>query len=213
MELADVIRSRRMVRRFDAARPVPRDVVRQLLDLATRAPSAGFSQGWRFLVLDTPDDVSRYWASSAPDGPADSWLQNMRSAPVLVVVWCSPAAYEQRYGRDDKLGSTSRSDDRPLSERWPTPYWYVDSAMAAGFLLLAATDASLGSCLFGLPAVAEPSVRAEFEVPDDLKFVATIALGYPAADLVSRPRRKRQPLNDVVSFGSLGPTHELSSDG
>jgi nitroreductase len=67
MEFQDVVRRRRMVRNY-AERPVERDVVDRCLRNATRAPSAGFSQGWAFLVLDTPDDVRRWWeATTDPD--------------------------------------------------------------------------------------------------------------------------------------------------
>ena len=55
-----------MVRNY-ADEPVDPAVVDRALRNATRAPSAGFSQGWAFLVLDTPDDVRRFWAATADD--------------------------------------------------------------------------------------------------------------------------------------------------
>ncbi|NUR17224.1 MAG: nitroreductase family protein, partial [Dermatophilaceae bacterium] len=51
MEFTEVVRARRMVRRYDPDRPVPREVVERCLANAVRSPSAGFSQGWDFLVL------------------------------------------------------------------------------------------------------------------------------------------------------------------
>ena len=42
------------------ARPVPPDVVDRIVRNGLRAPSAGFSQGWGFLVLDTPADIARF---------------------------------------------------------------------------------------------------------------------------------------------------------
>ena len=68
MELRDAIRRRRMVRNYDPDRPVPRETVDGLLELAIRAPSAGFSQGWQFLVLDAPESIDRYWAATRADG-------------------------------------------------------------------------------------------------------------------------------------------------
>ena len=55
MELRDAIRRRRMVRAYDPDRPVPTEVVDRLLEHAVRSPSAGFSQGWDFLVLETAE--------------------------------------------------------------------------------------------------------------------------------------------------------------
>src|SRR5436190_1099356 len=60
MEFQDVVRRRRMVRRYDPDRPIPPDTVDRILRNAQRAPSAGFSQGWGFLALDQPEDLDRF---------------------------------------------------------------------------------------------------------------------------------------------------------
>ena len=58
-----------MIRQFDQ-RPVPADVVDRILDLARRSPTAGFAQGVDFLVLDTPETVSEFWAvTEEPEFP------------------------------------------------------------------------------------------------------------------------------------------------
>jgi len=51
MEFSDVVRARRMVRRYDPDHPVPAESLQTILRNATRAPSAGFNQGWDFVVL------------------------------------------------------------------------------------------------------------------------------------------------------------------
>ncbi|MDO9494998.1 MAG: nitroreductase family protein, partial [Nocardioides sp.] len=58
MEFQDVVRRRRMIRTYDD-RPVDPAIVDRALDNATRAPSAGVSQGWAYLRLDPQDDVRR----------------------------------------------------------------------------------------------------------------------------------------------------------
>ena len=60
MEFSDVVRRRRMIRRFDQ-RPVDRETIDRIIDVGRRAPSAGFSQGLELLVLDTPETVSAFW--------------------------------------------------------------------------------------------------------------------------------------------------------
>ena len=75
-----------MVRNFDD-RPVAPDVVDRLLANAVRAPSAGFSQGWAFLVLEGPEETARFWAASAPphgDDARDRWPGVLR-APLIIV--------------------------------------------------------------------------------------------------------------------------------
>ncbi|SNT27993.1 Nitroreductase family protein [Asanoa hainanensis] len=49
-----------MVRSYELDRPVPPEVVDRILHNGLRAPSAGMSQGWGFLVLDTAADLDRY---------------------------------------------------------------------------------------------------------------------------------------------------------
>ena len=60
MEFRDVVRRRRMIRHYSSA-PVDPAAVDRMLEHAQRAPNAGFSQGWAFLVLDTPADVDLFW--------------------------------------------------------------------------------------------------------------------------------------------------------
>ncbi len=52
MEFADVIRRRRTIRSF-TTEPLPEGLLDRLLAAAGRAPSAGFSQGFSFLVLES----------------------------------------------------------------------------------------------------------------------------------------------------------------
>ena len=75
MEFQDVVRRRRMVRNYDP-RPVDPAVINRALSNATRAPSAGFSQGWGFLVLDKPADVGRFWAATTD--PATTTITAVR---------------------------------------------------------------------------------------------------------------------------------------
>jgi nitroreductase len=65
MEFTDVVRRRRMVRRYSPD-PVDPAVVDRMPSNAVHAPSAGFRQGWGFLVLDRPADVDRLWAATTP---------------------------------------------------------------------------------------------------------------------------------------------------
>ena len=86
-----------MVRRY-ADRAVETAVVDRMLANAVRAPSAGFTQGWEFLVLDTPADVDRFWDATSPDPAATStWLDGMRTAPVVIVPMSDKGAYLDRY--------------------------------------------------------------------------------------------------------------------
>src|SRR3569833_2022191 len=96
MEFADVVRKRHMVRDYDPDRPVPPELRERLLQHAISAPSAGFSQGWAFLVLESPEERSRFWtaSTSAEDEEALSGvLERRRRAPLLI----GPLSLKQAY--------------------------------------------------------------------------------------------------------------------
>jgi nitroreductase len=199
MEFAEVVRRRRMVRAYDAAKPVPRAVVDELLTLATHAPSAGFTQGWRFLVLETAQDRSLFWSVSVDAGqPVDSWLAGMRTAPVLIIAFSDKQAYLDRYAEPDK-GWTDRDETR-----WSVPYWHIDAGMASLLVLLGAVDHGLAGCFFGVPRERWESLRSAFAVPSQLTPIGAISLGNRAPDRRSPSlRRGRRPLGDVVAYGSF----------
>ena len=188
MELAEVLRRRRMVRAYAADRPVPRELLDRVCAAALQVPSAGFTQGVSLLVLTGAEQRAAYWGAAADAAPS-RWLAGMQTAPALVLVWTSQAAYLNRYAEPDK-GWT----DRDL-ERWSAPYWFVDGGMAALAMLLTATDAGLGACFFGIPNARISAVRDAFGVPEDQLSVGVVSLGYavsggPEGSPARRPRRR-----------------------
>lgn len=191
---------RRMIRNY-ADRPVDPAIVARALRNATHAPSAGFSQGWGFLVLDTPDDVRRWWRTTtdpASLADPDRWLTGMMRAPVVIVPCSSKAAYLDRYAEQDK-GWSDRDE-----ARWPVPFWHMDAAMASLLILQTAVDAGLGGCFFGIPPDRVEPVRTEFGIDPAFDPVGVITLGHRADDAGaagSPARRPRKPVADVVHRG------------
>jgi nitroreductase len=197
-ELAQLLSARRMVRDY-TDQPVPADLVDRLLDLARRAPSAGNTQPWSFLVL-RDDAVDRYWATTMPHAAARArfrW-QGLLQAPALVVPYVRPGAYAERYGEADKAVTGLGQG----TDAWAVPYWWVDGGAVVQNLLLAATAAGLGACLFG-QFEHEAAVRSAFGVPDDQRALGTIALGWPAPSEPGRSAHRTRPaLADIVHHGS-----------
>lgn len=201
MELTEAIRTRRMIRTYDPERPVSRDIVDELLSLAVCAPSAGFSQGWHFLVLDDAASRDAFWSATDDGDPDTEWLQRLRTAQVLIICFSDKQAYLDRYAEADK-GWTDRDE-----AHWPVPYWDIDTGMAAELILLAAVERGLGACFFGVPGERWDALRAAFGIPTRLGPVGVVSLGYPAPDRRSPSlRRGRRPHADVVSYGSFAPS-------
>ncbi len=192
MDVREAIRGRRMTRRFDAGRPVPEPALTEVLEHAIRAPSAGFSQGWDFVVLTEAGDRAAYWSAAEPAGGApgrspDPWLRGVSAAPVLILCCSDPGVYLDRYAEADK-GWTDRDP-----ARWPIPYWDVDVGMAAMLMLLTAVEHGLGALFFGVPAGRHDAVRAAFGIPQGRRLVGVVALGYPLGDPKDRVAHPRSP--------------------
>jgi nitroreductase len=200
MEFREVVRRRRMVRRYEEGRPVPDDVLRRCLENALRAPSAGFSQGWNFLVLRSDAERELFWsATTEPDAAENAWLSGIRSAPVLVLCLSDRDAYLDRYAEPDK-GWTDRDE-----ARWPVPYWDIDTGMAALLMLLTAVDEGLGGLFFGVPPERHPAVRQVFAIPDGQGIVGVVSIGHPRPGPKSPSlRRPRRGLDEVVHWGRFG---------
>jgi len=200
MEFQDVVDRRRMIRDY-SDEPVDPAIVERALRNATHAPSAGFSQGWGFLVLDTPADVRRWWqvtTDPADLAAPDRWLTGMMRAPVVIVPCSSKAAYLRRYAERDK-GWVDQDE-----ARWPVPFWHMDAAMASLLVLQTAVDAGLGACFFGIPVEKEAAVRVEFGIDPEFAPVGVIPLGHRSTSTGaagSPARRGRKSLTEVVHRG------------
>lgn len=186
-----------MVRNYTSERVAP-DTIRALLEIARKAPSAGFSQGHYFVVV-TDDDTRRSIARLA-DEPAyvaaglDPWIS---SAPVHVAVCVREPDYHERYREPDKLG--------PGGEEvaWPVPYWWVDAGGALMLLLLAVVDRGLAAGFCGFHRL--DGLRELLDIPSDVTPVGVVTIGHPAPDRRSGSlARGWKPPGEVVFHGRWG---------
>jgi nitroreductase len=173
-EFADVVRRRRMTRAFDG-RPLPDGALTTLVDLASRAPSAGKAQGWHLVVLEG-DETSLFWDITLPvmRRGAFRW-KRLLDAPVIALPFADPKAYTDRYAEPDKAATGLGTSQRA----WPAPYWTIDASMSVMTLLLAAEDLGLGALFFGVFR-GERRLRQALGVPPGPELLGAIALGYPA---------------------------------
>ena len=191
-----MVRRRRMVRNYDD-RPLPPGVLDRILANATRAPSAGFAQGWAFLVLEGRDQTEAFWAASLGQRHRHGFRwPGLFRAPAVVVAFSHRQAYLDRYAEPDKAG---RGGAEP---GWAVPYWDVDTGFASLLMLLTAVDAGLGALFFAIPAERTPAVREAFGVPEAYSPVGAVTIGHPAPDERSGSlARGRRPLEEVVHRG------------
>jgi FMN reductase [NAD(P)H] len=198
MEFRELLERRRMVRAYEAG-PVPRETLERIAGTVRRAPSAGFSQGQRLIVVT---DAARRKAIAEASGEEfyvdqgfPPWISG---AAALIVICTREDDYHDRYRQPDKVVDGDEIE-------WPVPYWHADAGAAAMLVLLAAIDEGLGAGVFGVPVEGMQDVRALLELPDDIAIVEVITLGYPAEDaasdrLSSRGTRPRKQLDELVRW-------------
>jgi nitroreductase len=194
MEFEKSVRKRRMVRNFRPD-PIGADLINSILELALHAPSAGFSQGWAFVVV-TEQELKKkigelqgevdYYASSR-------FHKFISEAPVLVVACTSEKIYHDRYREPDKLNEDGTEIE------WPTPYWFFDIGCACMLIFLAAVDKGLAAAFTGVFRVDQ--MRQLLGIPDHFHPVGVLSLGYAAKDVKSPSlKRGRRPIKEVVHY-------------
>ncbi len=198
MEFREAVRRRRMVRAY-RDEPVDLAVVERLLDLARRAPSAGFSQGQCFVVVTDPGvrgDIARL--AGEQQYAARGFQPWLSEAPVHVVVCADEGAYRARYSEPDKLGHGRGEID------WPTPYWHVDAGASLMVLLLGAVDAGLAAGFLGVHRT--PGLGELLGVPPDVHPIGVVTLGHADSDRSSPSRRTygRRPFDEIVWWQRWG---------
>jgi nitroreductase len=168
--------------RFLRSDPVPEAMIDQILDVATKAPSAQNTQPWEFVVVQDAatraalaEHARLLWEASAREvsrpevdtyqwSHTDAWATGaFARAPVIIVV----------------CGDTNAMDVTRLgSSIFP----------AVQNILLAALDLGLGSLLATLPIVTVEGARRIVGLPDHLVPLASIPIGYPERTLKAPTR-------------------------
>jgi nitroreductase len=197
MEFETPVRRRRMVRNF-TDEPVDPAALARMLDLARRAPSAGFTQGQAFVVVSDPPTRAAIAALCGEEHYVASgfgpWISK---APALIVPCTSEAAYHRRYQEADKL------QDDGSEIVWPVPYWHMDIGCAVMLLLLAAVDEGLAAGFAGSWDL--DGLRALLGIPAEVTPVGVIPVGHPAPDLPSPSlKRGRKAQAEYAHYGRWG---------
>ena len=165
-----VIRERRCSRGF-----LPNEIedtkLNKILEAAIQAPSAGNLQPWELIVVKDPDLKQKL--VSASNGQTF-----IHEAPVVIVVCANGERSASTYG-----------------ERGKSLYCIQDCAAATENMLLAAQALGIGGTWVG--AFDEEKIRAIFSLPEEVRPLAIVPLGYAS---IATAKPQRLPLKDVVHF-------------
>jgi nitroreductase len=200
MDFKDVLQRRRMVRHYDPE-PVPRETLERICRTVRRAPSGGFSQGQRLVVVTEVDTRAKiadllHEAERIAEG-REPWLS---AAPAHIIVCTREQDYHDRYNEPDKLAATGG-----VEVEWPAPFWFVDAGAAMMLLLLAAIDEGLAAGVYGVTVPEMQAFKELLGIPDDVNVVAGVTVGRPRPDpnasrATSRFTQRRRELDEVVRW-------------
>lgn len=167
-QLAD---SRYSQRAYDTQRPVPRELLLEILETVRLAPSAANKQPWEILVLQSPDALNRIHSAYTRD-----WFL---AAPCVIAI----------KGRQDQAWVRPFDGYNALE---------TDLAIAMDHLTLAAADHGLGTCWIGN---FDPAVLAEaLSLGQSERVYAITPLGWAPAGHTKPAQKPRKSMGELVRF-------------
>jgi nitroreductase len=176
VDFTEVVWRRRMVRHF-ADEPVDQAILQRVATTAQRAPSAGFSQGQRLVVVTDPALRHRIALLCGEldytHAGFDPWISQ---SAALFIPCVSEAIYHARYREADKV------DEAGAEIEWPVPYWWMDIGCTVMLVLLAAVEEGLAAGFAGSDVDGYVKIRSILGIPDDFSPVGVIPVGRPMPD-------------------------------
>ncbi len=170
MDVFEAIKSRRSVRAF-TREDVSEKEVKKLIDAARWSPSAGNIQPWEFIIVRKPEIKRRLSIAAL----RQTFIEE---APVVIVVCANQTMSGRGYGA-----------------RGVNLYCLQDTAAATQNMLLAAFALGLATCWVG--AFREEEAKKALNLPEGVRPVAIIPLGYSAKKPMARSRRS---LSEIIHF-------------
>jgi nitroreductase len=166
-----------MVRNY-TDEPVADGALARIVDAGVHSPSAGFSQGQRFVVVtNEAQRAAIAHAAHEPEYVAEGFDPWISKAPAHIVICVDKDAYLSRYSEEDKAGE----DGPPSAEAdWPVPYWWVDAGASMMAILLAAVDEGLAAGFLGSHNLE--MIHEALGIPDDILIIGVVTIGHPATD-------------------------------
>ena len=197
-DLATLLRSRRSVRSY-LDRPVPRELLEQVLEAARWAPSPHGRQPWRFVVLTQAasksllaERMGETWQRNLEMDRQDETIVNIRLEKSRQRILAAPAIILPCLYLEDL-------DHYPDAQRQADETTMAIQSIGAAIqnMLLMAYDLGLDTGWMCAPLFCPEVVCAALSLDPRLIPQALITIGYAAAD---PKRRERLPLNDLVVF-------------
>ncbi|MCX5719557.1 MAG: nitroreductase family protein [Nitrospirae bacterium] len=206
MDVIQVIKERRSINFFDAARKISDDKILELLDLANLSPSSFNLQPWKVIVVKNSErkKVLRQCALNQP---------KVEEASVVLIMVADPKAVEENRERVldswQELGYMKTEMREMYAELMKNLYGTEDSlrrkifavkntALYAMNVMIVAKG--LGIDTHPMDGFDEDCIKREFNIPDDKIIPMLIAVGYLRPRITLLPRAFRRSIKEFVKF-------------
>lgn len=178
MTTKECIMGRRSIRQF-TDQPISEDVLSEIVEMASYAPSWKHTQITRYIAV-TGDAKAKIAAECTDAHPNNGNI--ISSAPMLIAV--TIIKNRSGYERDGSFST-------PKGSGWQM----FDAGIASQTFCLAAYEKGISSVILGI--FDEAKASAILEIPEDRELIALIPIGYPAEEPAAP---KRKPVTDLLSY-------------
>ncbi len=220
MEFDDVVLRRRSIR-GSKPDPVPKDLIREVVGLASRAPTSMNTQPWHLHVVtgepldrirkgNTDRNLSGVPASREirTHGPYEGVHRERQKAIAVQLFDAMDIAWTDKERRQDWVLRGFRQFDAPVSivvtfdkSLTDNDIAIFDCGAVVNCLVNAAWSRGLGAVINGQGIMQSPVVREHACIPDDQIIMSCVAMGFPADDFAANDVvSTRRPVDDVVNF-------------
>ena len=218
MELKDAVEQRKSTRAY-RREPVPREVLREILERALRAPSWGNTQPWKITVAGgetlramIDESVKRLLAGENPrpdverpeDWPADLERRYKENGRKLFQVLGIERGNREK--RDLHRLNMVRFFGAPQAiylhqDRTLSAYSIFDAGLLAQNIALLAEEEGLGTCFLAVSVLFPEVIRKHTGIPDTDRLLIGMAIGYPDENApINRFRSEREKLETIVQW-------------
>lgn len=219
MDFEQLVHDRRSIRGY-TAEPVPKELIRELVAVASGAPSSMNTQPWHFhVVTGEPLEAIRrenteLMMAGAPlrreirlHGKYEG-VHRDRQVEIAYQLFDAMGIREDREMRQDWMMRGFRQFDAPVStvvtidrSLEESTVAYLDVGAAVHAFVLAAWKRGLGTVINGQGISQSPVVRAHANIPEDEIIVTCVAMGWPDESFAANHvRSSRIPVDQIVSF-------------
>jgi nitroreductase len=214
MEILQAIRERKSIRAYKPD-PVPKELLREILETAVRAPSSRNTQPWHITVATGKalDDIRQgnlemlAVAAPGPERPLEGRYRERQMEQAQQLFGLLGIARDDKEKRDAWSKQGTRyfgapaaifiSIDEVLGDRSP----YFDCGMLTQTICLTALNKGLGTCIVGAGIRFPDVVRRVTGIPATERLIISICVGYPDwSQPVKKMERKRDPIDDTVRW-------------